>query len=349
MKIKIAIADTDEVYAKRLFEALQRQENLFLSVFTDKDMLEKGLAASKYDIVLFDYSMYSGDNLFKNARLSVLLYDEYKEQPLIGSGRYKAVKKYQRGSNIYKEVIGLYSEYVSDPAFLGNSNKQCRVICVYSPAGGSGKTSVAAAMANSIANKGRNVMYLNFEPISSYGTFMELNGGKGMGELFSALDGSGSFALKLESLIKRTPQGIIYFEKFENLLDIYEITAEDIEKLINMIEKSAAADFIIIDMGTQFDSINRCIMDISDKIILVEKNDKPEKEKTAAFAAHSTVKREYEHKICTVINFADGNSDASSVHYEVVGRIPEKKFSDTEKLIAHICRYSLIDVDALMS
>ena len=349
MKIKIAIADSDEVYAKRLFEALQRQENLFLSVFTDKNKLEKGLASAKYDIILFDYSMYSGDSLFKNARLSVLLYDEYKEQPLIGSGRYKAVKKYQRGSNIYKEMLGLYSEFVSDPAFLGHSKEQCRVICVYSPIGGSGKTSVAIAIANSIANKGRNVMYLNFEPIASYGTFMELRGGKGMGELFAALDGSGSFALKLESLIKRTPQGIIYFEKFENLLDIYEITADDIEKLISMIGKSATADFIIIDMGAQFDLLARSIMDISDRIVFVERTDKPAKEKTAAFAAHSTVRREYNSKICSVINFAAGNSDTSAAKYEVVGRIAEKKTSGAEELVSYISRYSLIDIDALIS
>ena len=347
MKIKIAIADTNEVYAKRLFEALQRQENVFLSVFTDKENFEKGVSSTRYDIILFDYSMYSGDNLFKNSKLSVLLFDEDKEQPLINSGKYKIVKKYQRGSSIYKEIIGLYSEFVSDPVFF--KGERCHVISVYSPVGGCGKTTVAMALANSIVNKGRSVMYLNFESIASYGVFMTLKSGKGMGEIFAALDGSGSFNLKLESLIKKTPQGIMYFEKFENLLDIYEITSEDIEKLIRMIGESGKTNFIIIDMGTQFDMLNRSIMDFSDKIIFVERTDKLAKEKITAFAEHSSVKREYADKMFSVINFAAGNSDPSAAKCEVAGRITERKSSDAEELVSYISRYSLIDVDMLIS
>lgn len=279
MKIKIAIADTNETYARRLFEALQRQENLSLSVFTDKKRMESDLSSTRYDIILFDYSMYSGDGIFKNAKLSVLLYDEEAEQPYIGAGKYKVVKKYQRGSSIYKEVIGLYSEFVSDSVFFGRSGEQCRVLCVYSPVGGVGKTTVSMAIANTIANMGRNVMYLNFEPIPAYGSFMPLKGEKGMGALLAAIDGNGSFSLKLESLMKKTPQGIIYFEKFENLLDIYELTAEDVEKLIRMISETVKADFIIVDMGTQYDAVNRSIMDISDKIVFVERNDSIAEEK----------------------------------------------------------------------
>ena len=65
-------------------------------------------------------------------------------------------------------------------------------------------------------------MYLNFEPIPSYGVYMPLKGGKGIAEVIAALDGNGSFNLKLESLMKKTPQGIIYFERFENI-EIEEI------------------------------------------------------------------------------------------------------------------------------
>ena len=348
MKIKIAIADTNEIYARRLFEALQRQENLSLSVFTDKDKLEKDLSSARYDIILFDQSMYTGDFMFKNAKLSVLLFDEDIGQSITNSGKFKTVKKHQRGSNIYKEIIGLYSEFVSDSSFFRNSKDQCRVISVYSPVGGAGKTTTAMAIANSIANKGRNVIYLNFEPIASYGTYMKLSGGKGMGEIFVAMEGSGSFNLKLESLMKNTPQGIIYFEKFENLLDIYEITSEDIEKMIRMISKSGKADYIIIDMGTAFDSLNRSLMDVADRIVLVENTDKASAEKLSAFTGHHIVVREYSDKICSVINFSSNNSDHSIANYEIAGRITEKK-ADPEEVVSYISKYSLIDIDMIIS
>lgn len=348
MKIKIAIADTNETYAKRLFEALSRQNNLSLSVFTDKDKLEKEIAYARYDIILFDYSMYSNDSLFKSAKLAVALYDEDSEVPYNIPGKYKAVKKYQRGTTIYKEVIGLYSEYVSESPFFNHSKHNFKVICFYSPVGGSGKTTVSMACAHSIANKGRNVMYLNFEPAASYGVYLPLKGGKGIGELFAAIGGSGSFSLKLESLMKKTPQGIIYFEKFENLLDIYEITSEDIEKLIRMIGDTEKAEYVVIDMGSDFNDLNRGIMDISDKIVLVERPEKTAKEKISAFCSHEPVKREYADKICSVINFSPDNSCQSAGGFETAGRIPERK-SDCEELVSYISRYSLINIDTLLS
>ena len=92
MKIKIAIADSNETYAARLFEALQKQENLSISVYTNKEKMEKEITSVRYDIILFDYSMYSGDNLFKNSKLAVALYDEDGELPSGFLGKYSFVK-----------------------------------------------------------------------------------------------------------------------------------------------------------------------------------------------------------------------------------------------------------------
>lgn len=346
MKIKIAIADSNETYAARLFDALQKQENLSISVYTNKEKMEKEITSVRYDIILFDHSMYSGDNLFKNSKLAVMLYDEDNELPSGFAGKFAFVKKFQRGSTIYKEVIGIYSEYVSDP--FSNSTGHCKVISFYSPVGGSGKTTLSLSVARSVANKGRSVMYLNFEPIASYGAYMPLKGSKGMGELMAALDSSGSFGLKLESLMQKTPQGIIYFEKFENILDIYEITSEDIEKLIRKINETGTADYIIIDMGISFDQLDRSILDISDKIVLAETPDKTAKEKIKKFSEHRTVMREYSDKICSVINFSNGASDMSAAGYEIAGRIPEKK-CDPDELVSYISKYSLLDMDMLIS
>lgn len=348
MKIKIAIADADELYAGRLFEALGRQDNLFLSVFTDKERFEKEISSTRYDIILFDCSMYSGDNLFKGARLAVALYDEDSEEHYNIPEKYRMIKKYQRGSSIYREVIGIYSEYVSDSAFTGRSKESCFVITVFSPVGGVGKTSAALAVANSLANKGRNVMYLNFEPFSSCGAYFELKGGKGMGEAFAALDGNGSFDLKLKSLIKTTPHGVMYFEKFENLMDIYEISGEEAERLIRMICKTSVAEYIIVDTGSDFGAVNRSVMDVSDKIMLVERKGAAAEEKIAAFVEHRMVKREYADKLCSVINFSEGKSEGSICGCEVVGYIPEKKAS-SEEIVSMISRYSYIDIDMLIS
>lgn len=349
MKIKIAIADSNEIYAGRLFEALQLRDNLALSVFTDHDTLKRELSMSRYDIMLIDYSMYSDELSLKNVNLPVILFDEDNIQSGSLLKKYKSVKKYQRSSTIYKEVLGFYSEIISNMNPLGASlNNHSIIICFTSPIGGSGKTTAALAAANSIANRGRSVMYLNFEPIASYGAVMNLRGGKGMGELFAALESKANFPMKLESLTQKTPQGVTYFERFENLFDIYEITREDIEKLLRAAAESGTAEYIIIDSGSELNPLNRAIMDMADKIVLLERHDPFGVEKLKAFAAHRTVSRDYSDKILSIINFTSDSNRKSAAGYEIIGRIAEKKVGPGD-VISYISRNSLIDIDRIIS
>ena len=60
MILKIAIADTNEEYVKRILSVLEEYEDLNLSVFTDENTLEQALMSQKFDVLLFDASAYDG-------------------------------------------------------------------------------------------------------------------------------------------------------------------------------------------------------------------------------------------------------------------------------------------------
>lgn len=60
MILKIAIADTNEEYVKRILSVLEEYEDLNLSVFTDENTLEQALMSQKFDVLLFDASVYDG-------------------------------------------------------------------------------------------------------------------------------------------------------------------------------------------------------------------------------------------------------------------------------------------------
>lgn len=348
MKIKIVIADTDERYAKRLFEALQRHDNLFLAVYTDKECFNREVISSKYDIALIDASIASDITTPKSVKLPIFLYDEESTyRSGIDLSKYKTIKKYQRAENIYKEIIGIYSEVVSDSYFLNKNNKQSQVICFYSPVGGAGKTVISIAAANSVANMGKKVLYMNLESIASYGVLMKQKGGKGISEAFSALDGSMNFELKLESLLQKTPQRVMYFEKFESLLDIYEITPDDIEKFVRAIQKTGKADYIIIDMSSEFNYLNMRIMDISDKIVLVERHDEISMEKLNSFMEQKSVKLEYKEKMLSVVNFSSRRDDRSRFELVTTGAVKYIE-GGVNDLISNINRLSLIDVGTII-
>lgn len=60
MILKIAIADSNEEYVSRILSVLEEYEDLNLSVFTDENTLEQALMSQKFDVLLFDASVYDG-------------------------------------------------------------------------------------------------------------------------------------------------------------------------------------------------------------------------------------------------------------------------------------------------
>lgn len=342
MKIKVAVADRNSLYAERLFNALRMQENLSLSVFNDREKFEDALTRTKFDIVLFDPSVYSSMDVMRKVKMPIALYDEENSQWSIPSS-VRTIRKYQRGSTIYSEMIGYFSEVVRDPSVLsGESTEKGRIIAFYSPIGGCGKTTCSIAAARSIANKGRTVLYLSFEPFASYGAEFPLKGGKGIAELFSAMNGKISFSLKMESLVHKTSEGVMYFEKFENVFDIYELTVSDVEDLLNELRTKSGVDYIIIDMGTEYNEINRCIMENAAKIVIVDQTDKYSAAKMKIFAENPIVTREYGDKCCTIINRCV--SGTGNTGFEVIGCIPEFKSGDA---VSQISRQSFIDIERM--
>lgn len=342
MKIKIAVADTDNEYVLRLLSALEMEDNLSLSMFSDKNAFVSAMASQKFDIVIADPSMLEDAGSFKNVKLTVALFDEEYQ----GSGKifevYKTVRKYQRASSIYKEVLGFFAE-VASASMSYSVNKKCNIICVYSPAGGSGKTTVAISITDSLANRGVNALYLNFEPVSSYAAIMKKKAAKGIGDLFASLDTNINYEMKVESLIQKTDKGMLYFEDFDNLLDVYEVTSEDIEKLITIISGTGLCEYIVIDMGSEFSKINRDIMDLADKIIMVEPVDQLGSEKMNRMFSRRNILRNYEDKMQVILNRAS-NASTSVTGLEVIGKV--SSFSgDSSEVIAAMSRSRMIDIE----
>lgn len=344
MKIKIAVADTDLEYVSRFMNALSSETNLSLSMFTDKNSFTASMLQGKYDIVIADPSMLNDQPNLKNVKLTVVLFDDEYQGDITVYSRYKTVRKYQRASNLYKEVLGYYAE-IAATSMSYSMNGKCSVICVYSPVGGCGKTTVAVSIADLLANRGLNALYFGFEPISSYGAVFDQKTGKGIGELIGSLDSNINFDIKIESLLRRTDRGVLYFEDFENILDIYEVTVDDMEKLISVISASGLCDYLIIDMGTEYSRINREIMELADKVIIVESGNDMAKEKMKRLFSRKNLFRNFEDKIQIVLNRVS-SQEKSITDYEVVGRLGKFEGNDLEVFRA-MSRSRLIDIEKI--
>lgn len=160
MILKIAIADANTEYAEKILSVLEGYDNLNLSLYTDKAALELALTSKQFDILLFDSSVYDGQVETNKTSLTVMLLDEEAGVPETCQS-FKKIKKYQRISHIYQQILELYAEVCGDAGNVVGRGKAA-TIAFFSPVGGVGKTTLALTAATKLAIAGTALFLFEF-------------------------------------------------------------------------------------------------------------------------------------------------------------------------------------------
>ena len=124
------------------------------------------------------------------------------------------------------------------------------VVAVYSPIGGSGKTTVALAIADLAAKKGKKPLFLSLEALCSADALNPYQEPGIVALAEAAADESVNFELKMKGLMKQGVNDICYVEGFERLADHKAVSGEEIEDVIHKIQKSGVCDILIIDLNS---------------------------------------------------------------------------------------------------
>lgn len=161
MKIRIALIDSDDLYLQRFVSTFNSKyfDKITIFSFSDPAIAESNMQMSKYDIVIaaenFDLTPFKD-------RCAVAYFSNSNEiNELNGE---KAIGKYQRVENIYKQILDLYSEIHKGIIYNDNGGDNgTKIIGVFSACGGAGATSVASAYARALAARGESVLYFDLE------------------------------------------------------------------------------------------------------------------------------------------------------------------------------------------
>lgn len=336
MNISIAIADANRNYLERFVEVLQEYEELSVSIFTNAELLEKALESKRYDIVLFDPDISEKNLTFFNVKLKICLYSEDAQNTALYADCVKVIK-FQRISRIYKEIIKAYADkagYLAD----FDSDKVTNVVGVYSPIGGSGKTTMALSIACKLLTYGKEVLFLSMEQLDSTSCVnVHTEDADGITVLLESMGESINFELKIKGLVKKGLNGISYIEGFERFVDYNTVTKEEIEELIEKIRRCGICDVLIIDMESRIDSIGQTVFEKADCIVVVEKAGDVAIRKMNMFAKQALT-CEHKSKMCTVINFADNNvGQGDQLDVPNIGSVPNvgnRALRDVVQLIA---------------
>ena len=305
MNISIAIADTNSDYVERLAEVLAQYNDLTISIYTNVERLEEHIVRKHFDIVLFDADFCERPIAFLDTKLPICLYHE-KSMRLEYYPEVVRIKKFQRISGIYKDMVKLFADKAGMSFGIDQSQKT-KFLAVYSPTGGSGKTTIAMAMALKLMEYGNSVLFLSAEQISS-SSLLNQRMEEGITELLSCMnDKSVNFELKVKGLAKQGFQGMHYIEGFERIVDYLDTKPDEMAQLLEMIKKIGAYGVIVIDMGSTMDGISKVICEIADSIAIVDKPGEMGSLKMDLFVEQS-VYTDFEKKMYRVKNFAEANA-----------------------------------------
>lgn len=331
MIIKIAIADSNEEYVERLLNVLSGYDDLNLSVYTERYALEQALASKKFDVLLFDPSVYQGQLELGKDMVSVMMLDENADIPECCKAQ-KKVKKFQRISKIYQQILELYSEVCGDTGAIWGTGKT-KVVSVYSPIGGVGKTTIALAIATRLAMQGKNTFYMSFEDIASEDSYLAQSAERGLSEVASYLGADINFTMKIQSLLQTKRDGLYYLNHFDSPNDVFEMSADEVSELITQVQNTGLFDAIIIDTGVSMNQKLLKIFEASDRIVLVEKSDDISLRKMKCFFEQTHIINEYGRKMNRVLNFNMGHGSKLSVDVPLVGQINAVQNPAVEQLV----------------
>lgn len=269
-RIKMIIADTDAAYLNSLSDFLIASYPQVFEVvtFSKLEYLQSYLSSQENSgVLLITPELVKPD--FADPELMQILLSANPGSVETGT---KQIFKYLQGPELVQSILKLFSEGEDHmPMTLTACPKKTKVVAVYSPAGGVGKTTVAVGCSLQTAWEGNSVFYLNLENMPSTELFFATEAEGGLSTVFFYLqERKKNMNLKIEALKKTDPHcQIHYFAPVDSVLDLGEELGEQLTALIQILRNSGVYDYVFIDLSSQINANNLAIMEASDVVLLI--------------------------------------------------------------------------------
>lgn len=270
-KLSILIVDTEEDYVSPLEMKFSEElgENAEISVITDKEYLKEHFRSlRKIDILIINEELYNPQ--FENHNISnIFILLESKRTNTTEDISLYSIYKYTSVKEIYNEVMNNLKKQAVEAI---TNELKTKIIMIYSPSGGIGKTTVALGASAALAKYHKKVLYINTESIQSFQGFLD-----DCGYLTSGIE--RQMIAKKEDLLDYLPSSIgkgpfEYFLPLKQTPSSLNLVLDDYLFLINKIKESKKYDFIVVDSSTELNREKAKLMSASDKVIIVTAQDK---------------------------------------------------------------------------
>lgn len=267
------ILDGDECYAVRLSACFNGRRVLPFPfrAFSDAEAYLRCAKENEVELLLVAEDMYPAVGS-GTARLVVRLCGQ-SVLPENESGAVD-IPKYQASDNIIRDVVSLYGDMRPDILPVDKA-AGAKLVCVYSPNGGVGKTTLCMALAHE-KGQNRKVLYINLEEFSADSDALPERNGSLSDALFYYHTGNGCGVGKLMSVINRG-NGFDYIPPAVCAEDLAHFSTEIIMGMLDRLSAAGGYELIIIDVGGVIKEVWR-LLEQAD-IILTPRPDSPHRER----------------------------------------------------------------------
>lgn len=321
-RLTLIIVDEEKEYIDALSDFILEEFPGKFSIhsFTNKTTFTKFIAEEyiQYDILLINPSLYD-KSLYEGKPGIVIFLAEAISDSCRDSNK-TTIYKYQSGRVIAQEMVKIYSEKMDTGNSIVEDNRKTKVIAVYSPAGGTGKTTLALSLGICCAQKSLNTLYINLEDVYSAGQFFNTCDKPGLSNIiyYSKLRDKDILSKIEETKCIDPNYSLCYIGPPDSVLDLNELDSVDLQYILKELKHSGNYDLVIVDMYGGVNERNFTIFDASDEIIFVLSQEQYCHEKTVKIIkeleryCHKTG-TDYLRKIVPVLN-----KYRETIHGEIV-------------------------------
>lgn len=270
-KPRIIIADTDIniVFPIQLEFIKEFFEKIDLELITDNEcFINLFQTPQTVDILIVTERWYS-ENIRKHNIANVFVMSESLKEENSAEQFENVIYKYSSPKEILEQIKGLCRECLKGN--IGNSNKT-QVIMVYSAAGGAGKTAIATGMSSYLAKIYKNVLYINASWMHTFQTILDNPTTFYDIDIYAHLIAPSDNVLYDIKPILRN-EGFTYIPPFKAALMSLGIDFDIYKKIILSAKKTNDYDYIIVDVNSEFNLEAISLMEISDRVVIVMKQD----------------------------------------------------------------------------
>lgn len=280
-KFYIILADWEQEYVSRLGARFPESfgDVADIEIITEPTFFDQFLSQRKHiDWLIINDSIYSkySEQLKRHNIAGIIRLSEVPPDltgPVPGQGKEEFL--------LYKYISMKEIFAIIEPHLSQIPQAQTCLVCIYSPVGGAGTTTVALALASALAKKRKNVLYLSTEDFQSAAMLLPEKKAPSAEFCDALLSGDSKMLDLLSAECGHT--GFDYLRPFSKSIANHNLTVRHFQRLAELLKETGRYSFIVMECSSEFTQEKTQLMGVCDRVVIVTSQGRAAEWKTQAF------------------------------------------------------------------